>query len=171
MSKIQAITLYETNQYNDAIEIFSKLVENKDEYYINLCNRAACYIKQGKYREALDDSKEVVRNNPKWAKAWGRLAASLYGLSQYDNALKSYKKALELEPTNTIYKNMIDKLSTNTIVSSIISSNDMKELLNDNNFKLKVLSYSGNPLGVLKDKEIMNKLNIVLEKLEFIKNL
>ena len=170
MSREQGILEYIESNYDESIRIFTNLIESNDDIYINLCNRSACYIKLRKYKEALDDCKQVLKYNQTWAKAWGRLGASLYGLSQYNNAKKAYIKASELEPTNQIYKNMISIISSNDMITSIISSNEMKDILNDNSFKMKVLSYSSNPFGALKDKDIMNKINNILDKLKFINN-
>ena len=176
-----AICMYNKGRYNDAAIIFSNLlISNELDRNVTLCNRSACYIKLGKYKEALEDLKEVLRNNPNWAKAWGRLGASLYGLSQYDKSLKAYNKAYELEKDNniaTIYKNMIEiiedktnKGDFNSILTSILSNKDVMNTINDNNFKTKVLSYSNNPFGLLKDKEVMGLLNNVLSKLDIINN-
>lgn len=56
------------------------------------------------------DSKEAIRLDPKYGKAYGRLGMSLTNLGSYDKAKIAYEKALELDPGNVTYKTNMDML-------------------------------------------------------------
>ena len=63
-------------------------------------NRAAAYVQLQRWREALDDTHEVVTLKPEWAKGWVRRGAAFTGLCKHEEARKAYLKATQLEPGN-----------------------------------------------------------------------
>jgi stress-induced-phosphoprotein 1 len=187
--KEKANECYTEGKYNEAVEIYSQLLEWEPENYMVLSNRSAAYIKLEKWSEALNDAVMSTKLKPDWGKAWGRLGAALYGQDKLDEALVAYNKANELEPSN-IYVEMIDEIKLNminiknklflndpkaqnpsmenlfsTMFDSVISNPKIMEKLTNPEFQNKVLTMQSNPLQALKDQEVMNIMSEMMKKL------
>jgi stress-induced-phosphoprotein 1 len=116
---------FKDGKYNEAIEVYSKILDlynenNENENnetcnkHIILSNRAAAYIKLEKWDDAFIDAHASTKLKPDWGKAWGRLGAALYGQNKLDEALVVYTKANELEPSE-IYTQMIATIKDHII--------------------------------------------------------
>lgn len=168
--------------YEDAIKIYTSLLEDLPNNHIILSNRSVAYIKSEQYKLGLDDCIKTTRLSPKWAKGWGRLGACLYKLNRFDKAITSYGEAIELEKDNNIkliYTNMINHINYltakkdnkfddmfETMFESIISNpNIMKKIINPN-FQNKVLSMQSNPFDAFKDDDIMDVMNQMIGKMK-----
>ena len=187
--KDKANEYYTEGKYNEAVNIYSQLLEWEPENYMVLSNRSAAYIKLEKWNEALNDAVTSTKLKPDWGKAWGRLGAALYGQDKLDEALVAYNKANELEPSN-IYVEMIDEIKQNiiniknklflnesktqnpsmenlfsTMFDSVISNPKIMEKLTNPEFQNKVLTMQSNPLQALKDQEVMNIMSEMMKKL------
>lgn len=68
-----------------------------------LC-RAAAYNKLNDYRQAVDDCEEAIAIDPNYSKAYGRKGLALSGLGMHAEAIESYRKAIELDPTNQNFR-------------------------------------------------------------------
>ena len=180
-TKEMADDLIKKGKYNSAINIYSKLIDD-DENYLLYSNRSVAYMKVKNYNLALKDSIKTVKLNQSYAKGWGRLGASLYQLNRTDDSLKAYEKAYELE-NNDIYKDMIDTIKSEnlkcefdikseegiddmitTMMNNMMKDPKMMEKLVDPNFQEKVLSMQSTPFDAFKDDDIMNVLNTLMKK-------
>ena len=65
-------------------------------------NRAAAYDQVCDYEKSMKDAEKVVALKPSWAKGWARLGMAQYERGLYRQAILSYEKALEIEPTCSI---------------------------------------------------------------------
>jgi stress-induced-phosphoprotein 1 len=187
--KEKANDYYIEGKYNEAVNIYTQLLDWEPENYMVLSNRSATYIKLQKWNEALNDAVMSTKLKPDWGKAWGRLGAALYGLDKLDEALVAYNKANELEPSN-IYVDMIEEIKQNiiniknnlfskesktqdpsmenlfsTMFDSVISNPKIMEKLTNPEFQSKVLTMQSNPLEALKDKEVMNIMSEMMKNL------
>jgi len=63
-------------------------------------SRSFCYLKLGKYAQALEDAKLSKRLNPDYLKAYIRLGKAYVSLEKYDKAIKNVDKALSLDMNN-----------------------------------------------------------------------
>ena len=63
-------------------------------------NRAACFLKLGRYAQAKDDAAACVKLAPDFAKGHFRLALALQALEEYPGACAAFGRTLELEPKN-----------------------------------------------------------------------
>ena len=187
--KEKANEYYVEYKYNEAVDIYSQLLEWEPENYMVLSNRSAAYIKLEKWNEALNDAVMSTKLKPDWGKTWGRLGAALYGQDKLDEALVAYNKANELEPSN-IYVEMIEEIKQNminiknnlfsndpkaqnpsmenlfsTMFDSVISNPKIMEKLTNPEFQNKVLTMQSNPLQALKDQEVMNIMSEMMKKL------
>lgn len=69
-------------------------------------NRSLCYLKLGKYAQALEDAKLSKRLNPDYLKAYIRLGKAYESLEKYDKAIKNFDKALSLDMNNDEIRQM-----------------------------------------------------------------
>ena len=77
---------------------------------VYLCNRAACWLKRRRWAEARADCNDVLRSGraDKIAvKALFRRAKAFEGLGMPEDALRDYKRSLELEPGNKYAKEQV----------------------------------------------------------------
>ncbi|KAH8077044.1 hypothetical protein BXZ70DRAFT_1013068 [Cristinia sonorae] len=73
-------------------------------------NRAAAYLKLGKYQDAERDCTTVIRLDARNPKAWYRRAQARQGLDLWDDALDDYRQVLVLEPSNALVKQDIERV-------------------------------------------------------------
>lgn len=64
------------------------------------CNRAACFLKLGRYAQAREDAEAAAALQPSYAKAHFRLALALQAEEKFPEAVAAFNKALQLEPKN-----------------------------------------------------------------------
>jgi stress-induced-phosphoprotein 1 len=189
--KDMANQYFKEGKYEDAIKLYSEILETDENNHVILSNRSATYIKLEKWDEALKDAVVSTKIKPDWGKAWGRLGAALYGQDKLDEAIVAYNKANELEPSE-IYTEMITEIkekiieiknklvfddSSNpmgnpamenlfsTMFDSVISNPKIMEKLTDPEFQGKVLSLQSNPFEALKDKEVMDIMSEMMKNL------
>jgi stress-induced-phosphoprotein 1 len=180
--KEQANNYFKEEKYDEAINLYSEILNEDQDNHFVLSNRSATYIKMGKYDEALVDAVRCTKLKPDWGKSWGRLGAALHGQCNYDDALVAYNKANELEPSE-VYENMISEIREkfnelktklvsdslpqemkntpmgdmfSTMFDTVVENPKIMEKLTDPTFQSKVLSMQTNPMEALKDKEVMN---------------
>lgn len=103
--KAQGNKFFSSKEFDKAIEYFGKAIEASSEpNHVLYSNRSACYASLKDFKKALEDAEECVKINSTWAKGYNRVAAAQHGLGQLEEARKSYNKALELEPGNSMAK-------------------------------------------------------------------
>lgn len=64
------------------------------------CNRAACFLKLGRYAQAREDAQVAVALHPEYAKAHFRLALALQAEEDFAGACAAFNASLALEPKN-----------------------------------------------------------------------
>uniref|UniRef100_A0A7S0Q2B8 CS domain-containing protein n=1 Tax=Coccolithus braarudii TaxID=221442 RepID=A0A7S0Q2B8_9EUKA len=65
-----------------------------------LSNRAACFLKLGRYAQAHADAQKCVSLRPDFAKGHFRLALALQAEEKYGDACLAFNRVLQLEPKN-----------------------------------------------------------------------
>ncbi|KAJ1991244.1 Small glutamine-rich tetratricopeptide repeat-containing protein 2 [Dimargaris cristalligena] len=89
-----------SQQYADAIRLYTEAIAINPHNHIYFANRSAAYSQSGDFNKSVDDANAAIRLAPQYAKAYSRLAHAYYGLKQFDLAVKAYDQCLELEPNN-----------------------------------------------------------------------
>jgi len=101
--KSKANELFKQKKYEEAIEEYTKVLEfdpsNKKFNSLILANRALCYQKLNKHKEALRDSNQSVKLNPYYARGYVKRGNVYMELKMYDDAKLDFQKAKELDPT------------------------------------------------------------------------
>ena len=100
----RANNLFRSNIFNEAIDLYTKAIEensNQVKYYSNRC---ATYLCAGNGKKALSDAETCVKKKPKWSKSWSRKGAALFLMGNYIDAIVAYKQGLALEPDSVTLK-------------------------------------------------------------------
>ena len=95
--------------YGKGIEILSSIVDEQDgdakkDLAILYSNRSLVRLQMGKVTEALEDADEAVKFDPSYVKGHWRQGQAFTACGNSSSALKSFEKALELEPENKALK-------------------------------------------------------------------
>jgi tetratricopeptide (TPR) repeat protein len=131
--------------YSKGIEILSSIVdedgEAKKDLAILYSNRSLVRLQMGKVAEALEDADEAVKYDPSYVKAHWRQGQAFTACGNSSGALKSFEKALELEPENKALKKEVqtakermeqeEKLMETASAASETTDNDGDVVMND----------------------------------------
>ena len=169
--------------YDMAIESYLKALdlseEDKDKSILH-SNLSSTYCKIDKFDIALDHAKKCIKLNINWYKGWYRLSYVLFKLNKIDEAKKSINKTLEicnkeniddkyiLELKENIFNNNDYKIFSNEeekipdsfknsmppFMATMLNNPKIKEKLDNQNFKEKMLKNRENPLSMLNDPDM-----------------
>ena len=106
----EAGKLFEDNKFDEAIDLYSKAIEEFEDYASAYFNRALSYALMSKYDEAKKDANKVLELEPDKADAPYVMGV----ISEYehdnDSALEWYEKSLKNDPTYTQAKERLKTL-------------------------------------------------------------
>ena len=94
----------DAKKYHEAIECYNKTIELNPKNYDALMYRGVDLYKIHRYDEAEQDLNQVIKNSAdqqKIATAYKNMGNLFYRQGELDKALKSYQKALTLQPNNS----------------------------------------------------------------------
>jgi len=91
---------FKDGQYQQAAVHYTEALSLDDKQHAIYSNRAACFLKLGRYQQAKDDADACIRLEPAFPKGHFRLALALQALEAYGDACTAFGKVLELEPNN-----------------------------------------------------------------------
>ena len=92
-------------EYDTAIGHYTKAIsleEDEKATAVYYSNRSACYASKKDWDKALEDALNCVSKDEKFVKGYLRLAAAQTELKQYDDAERTLKAALIMEPQNIL---------------------------------------------------------------------
>ena len=106
-------TLVKSQNYEQAIEFYTKAIQvyNKDPVYF--CNRALCYLKTNQLKECVEDCGKSIELDANYDKAYYRRMQAYEALDQNILAVKDCLKVMELLPTPQKFKVDYDRLHNN----------------------------------------------------------
>jgi len=128
-AKLEGNEFIKSKMYKKAEKSYSKAIEicpNGENSHIFYCNRAAARCFLNKWEDAISDCLSSIDLNENYAKAFARLGFSYYNVEDWEASAKAYKKACELDPSNTSNFDSFKKAEAkakNSIVTEIDSSN------------------------------------------------
>lgn len=91
---------FKAGEFAKAIASWNKGLKEEPNNVALLSNRAAAFLSLGKEVRALKDAEQCVEIDPTWVKGHYRKGLALEKLKRYDEAIKAFLVALELEPKN-----------------------------------------------------------------------
>jgi len=86
-------------QFEQALEIFNKVLKNDPTHIKALEARAIIYMQKGEIELAEIDLKKAISIEPENARIYYRLGQIYYRKKDLDKALEFFTKAIDLEPT------------------------------------------------------------------------
>ena len=90
--------LIDQKKLEGAESLFIKLVESYPDFAEAHNKLATVFYLMGRYAESAEECKVTLKINPAHFGAWNGLGLCLFNLGQYAEALKSFGKALEIQP-------------------------------------------------------------------------
>ena len=105
---------YKNGDYKAAALCFTEALEDIDaeDTHKLYSNRSACRMHLQDFKGAKEDAESCTALKPSWAKGWARLGAAQGRLGEISEAVASYEKAHELDPTEGEYEREAAKLAT-----------------------------------------------------------
>jgi len=94
------VVLFNTNQYNESIELFNTLISKQPNFYKSYFGRALIYENQKDYEMAISDFKKVIDLNPNEDKAFYHLGKIYIVLRRFDEANENLDTAKLLNSEN-----------------------------------------------------------------------
>ena len=88
----------EKSHYDEALRLLDCLVKDSPQFAEAWNQRASIYWQLGDYERSMADSRRALALNPRHYGAWQGLAVRQMKLMQYQEAIYSLQKALELLP-------------------------------------------------------------------------
>ena len=88
------------NQYEKAIDDFTKAIELNPRYFDAYWQRASAYSNLGQYESALADYTKIIELKPNFAYPYYERGLVYLLLEQYNKSINDYTKAIELRPYN-----------------------------------------------------------------------
>lgn len=170
------------NKPEKAVECYDKAISLDSSNAIYFSNRAAAYSMMSEHFKALDDAKMACKLNPNYSKAFNRLGKAQMALGEPEDAVISFQKALDLEPTDAGIKASLQAaLRASSNDSEVVASESRDApLWNDpstggfdlgsimNNTQFMAMAQQMTQGGALKDLLKDPNTNIMLES--FMKN-
>ena len=99
-------------EYDKAVECYSKALSSEPHNHLALGNRSAAYIKLGKYEEAYQDAAKCVSISPKFARGYLRKASALNGMEKFSEAKASAEEGYRLRGSDRICKDCVSEWLT-----------------------------------------------------------
>ncbi len=91
---------FKAGNYQQAAVFYTEAITIDATQHALYSNRAACFLKLGRYAQAADDAAECIRLSPSFAKGHFRHALAMQAENKPAEACASFTRALELEPSN-----------------------------------------------------------------------
>ncbi|KAJ8377811.1 hypothetical protein AAFF_G00251300 [Aldrovandia affinis] len=144
--------------FDAAVEFYTKAIEINPRNAVYFCNRAAAYSKLGNYAGAVQDCERAIGIDPGYSKAYGRMGLALASLNKHTEAVSYYKKAVELDPENETYRSNLRIAEQKTELPSPVGGTagvDLAGMLSNPGFMSMASNLMNNPQDVGDDVRIV----------------
>ncbi len=98
---LKAITAHNDGRYDDAIALYTRLLENDNPQYVNsviLNHRGMAYMAQSKYHKAIEDFTSAVENDPGNFRAYTYRGICFRMTGELTTAMENFDRSLSIDP-------------------------------------------------------------------------
>ncbi|XP_018909477.2 RNA polymerase II-associated protein 3 [Bemisia tabaci] len=117
-------------EWNEAIRMYSNAINLYPVDSVFYANRALCYLKLQRYKDAQYDCDTALTHNDQYVKAYLRRAAAFENQGKYELAQKDFRTVLKFEPNNRAAKDGLasvhKKITSQNCTSNISSESKVK---------------------------------------------
>jgi tetratricopeptide (TPR) repeat protein len=96
----QAISYAQQGQVEEAISLFTLLIQHNPHSASNYNNRGLLHFQLGQYDQALNDYDQALQINPQIAKVYNNRANCYALLGELEAAIADYETAIDFDPTD-----------------------------------------------------------------------
>lgn len=167
--KVQGNAAINGKKFLEAAVLYTKAIKLSPDgpnSHVYFSNRAAAYCHLNKYQEAVDDCQACLDLSPDYVKAYSRLGLSNFFLERYDEAVKAYERAVELEPDNKASQdslrqaqNKLRKVSLSNNNNNVNDVPDLSALMGNNPSMKQAMDKIGGQAGLA---SLMNDPTMVI---------
>merc|ERR1719499_120765 len=112
--KAQGNTFFSTKKWKEAIEFYTKALEQDPFDHVFYSNRSACYAESEEFDKALRDAERCIALSPQFAKGYSRQALALFHVGRYMEMEAAAKKGLELDPSSAALQDLLKQAQVET---------------------------------------------------------
>ena len=98
----QANFLFSLGQFDQAIQLYSKIINRDPNFDGAYNNRGNAYKDKGEYDKAIADYNMAISLKPDYAEAYNNRGEAYNTRGEYDKAIADYDKAITLNPYNAL---------------------------------------------------------------------
>ncbi|XP_023217266.1 small glutamine-rich tetratricopeptide repeat-containing protein alpha-like isoform X1 [Centruroides sculpturatus] len=152
-----------SENFNAAIDCYTKAIHLDPNNSVFYCNRAAAYSKLNNHKAAIQDCEAAIKIDPSYSKAYGRMGLAHASLDQYQQAKECFQHAISLDPQNESYINNLKVAEEKIKSGSSASGNrpdDSRNLGAGFNVPFDFSSILSNPLLMNMATQIMQDPNM-----------
>jgi len=99
--KRQGTEMFKAKDYQQAAVHYTEAIQIQDDIPAIYANRCMCWLKLAEADKALADADKCIELDPKYTKAHFRRGVALLELDRYEDACKSFRATLDLDPKNS----------------------------------------------------------------------
>lgn len=96
--KEQGNALFKAAKYSEAVDLYTKAIDEDGPTVALYGNRAFCHIKLENFGSAIADADEALKLDPRYVKAYYRRGTALLSLGKLKNAQACFKQVLLIKP-------------------------------------------------------------------------
>eukprot|EP01118_Nematostelium_gracile_P019681 TRINITY_DN921_c0_g1_i1.p1 TRINITY_DN921_c0_g1~~TRINITY_DN921_c0_g1_i1.p1 ORF type:complete len:378 (-),score=107.77 TRINITY_DN921_c0_g1_i1:122-1171(-) len=103
-----ANSLFVEENFEEALKFYDRAIQSEPNVD-SFLKRSTCHYKLENFTDALDDANSAIKLDQNNSKAYVRKGMAAFGLDEYETASAAFRKALQLEPDNSMAKTWLRK--------------------------------------------------------------
>ncbi|CAM1311548.1 Uncharacterised protein g5732 [Pycnogonum litorale] len=100
-------TCIKNGNFAEAILHYSHAIKLDPKQYQLYSNRSHAFLKMNQFYFAHQDALQTIRLKPDWAKGYFRAGESEFYAQQYEKAIESYRKSMQLEANQVVMEKIL----------------------------------------------------------------
>ncbi len=101
---------FKAKNFDKAIEFYSEAINETPTDHTIYGNRSVAFFRLNKFTNAIEDAEKCIELKPDWSKGYQRKGNALHAMGNRAEALLSYQKGVEIDPSNEPLKKEMTNL-------------------------------------------------------------